>query len=289
MGHTLITGATGNIGKEVIQYFYKTASNNSLVAGVRDIEKAKKEFTNYPKLKYVSFDFEDKRTFNEALKNIDRVFLLRPPHLAKVNQHFNPFITSVREIGISDIVFLSVQGAEKSKAIPHHKIENLITENHLNYIFLRPSYFMQNLTTTLYNDIKNRREIILPSGRAKFNWVDIENIAEVSAILLNRFEDFKNKAFEITGLENLNFEEVTEMINQVVKVPLRYRSVNPIRFYWLKKQQGIKPAMILVMIMLHFLPRFSKEPSISGFYEQITGKKSTGLIDFIEREKHFFS
>jgi len=43
--------------------------------------------------------------------------------------------------------------------------------------------------------------------------------------------------------------------------------------------------MIIVMIMLHFLPRFQKEPVISDNYEKITGKKPTSLGEFIEREK----
>jgi hypothetical protein len=46
--------------------------------------------------------------------------------------------------------------------------------------------------------------------------------------------------------------------------------------------------LIIVMIMLHFLPRFQKEPKISDFYERLTGKKPTVLKTFIEREKKFF-
>jgi len=44
----------------------------------------------------------------------------------------------------------------------------------------------------------------------------------------------------------------------------------------------------MVMIMLHFLPRFQSEPTISGFYEQLTGKKPTTLKEFIKREKGKF-
>lgn len=107
--------------------------------------------------------------------------------------------------------------------IPHNKIERLIQEAGLNYIFLRPSYFMQNLTTTLMQDIKTKREIILPSGQAKFNWVDVENIGEAAAILLDKFEAYKNQAYEITGLENENFEKVTLLINQVIKNPIQFQ------------------------------------------------------------------
>jgi uncharacterized protein YbjT (DUF2867 family) len=194
----------------------------------------------------------------------------------------------LKKNNIHDIVFLSVQGAEKSKVIPHNKMERLIQEYGLNYIFLRPSYFMQNLTTTLLADIKSKREIILPAGKARFNWIDIENIAEAAAVLLDHFDRYKYQALEITGLENENFETVTRLINHTVKKPIIYRNVSPLKFYSIKNQEGMQKGMIMVMILLHFLPRFQKEPPISSVYEQLTGKKPTSLKAFIEREKAKF-
>lgn len=55
-----------------------------------------------------------------------------------------------------------------------------------------------------------------------------------------------------------------------------------------KKREGMASGMILVMILLHFLPRFQKEPGISDFYQRLTGKKPTDLKAFIDREKAKF-
>lgn len=285
MSSLLITGATGNIGFEVIRFLKKNDSSNKIVAGVRNIEKAKSVFKDYPNLNLTHFDFEDFDTFDGALNGIDKIFLLRPPHISDIDKYFKPLISKIKEKNIAQIVFLSVQGAEKSKVIPHNKIEGLINENGLDFIFLRPSYFMQNLTTTLIEDIQTKREIILPSGKAKFNWIDIENIGEAGAILLDKFGDYKNQAIEITGLENENFDYVTELINSLIDNPIKYRNVNPLRFFRIKKREGIEKGMIIVMILLHFLPRFQKEPKISDFHERLTGKKPTDLKTFIEREK----
>jgi len=288
MSNILITGATGNVGFEVIRFLYKTGSSHRIIAGVRNIGKAKNVYKDFPKLDFVHFDFDDFETFDKALKGIDRIFLLRPPHISEVDKYFRPLILRMKENSINEIVFLSVQGAEKSKVIPHNKIERLITENSLDYIFLRPGYFMQNLTTTLISDIKTKREIILPAGRAKFNWIDIENIGEAGAILLDKFGVYKNQAIEITGLENESFGKVTSLINEAIENPIRFRNVNPFRFYRIKKQEGMVKGMIIVMILLHFLPRFQKAPRISDFYERLTGEKPTSLKTFIEREKKKF-
>ncbi|MGE4289642.1 MAG: NmrA family NAD(P)-binding protein [Salinivirgaceae bacterium] len=288
MRSILITGATGNIGIEVIRFLYQTNTNHRIVAGVRNPDKAKILFKDYPKLEYVRFDFENSSSFAPALKGIERVFLLRPPNLSAVDKHFKPFIETIKQKRINELVFLSVQGAEKSKVIPHNKIERLVIESGLDYIFLRPSYFMQNLTTTLLNDIKTKRAIILPSGKAKFNWIDINNIAETGAIVLNNFETYKNQALELTGMENESFDKVTALINKAIKNPISYQSVNPLRFYMIKKQEGMAKGMILVMLLLHYLPRFQKEPALTPVYEELCGKKPTSLRAFIEREKEHF-
>lgn len=289
MNKILITGATGNIGLEVINYLTEFKSSNKIFAGVRNIEKAKQIISEKNNVEFVEFDFEDPRTFNNALKDIDRVFLLRPPHISDIEKFFKPLIESVKKNNINQVVFLSVQGVEKSSIIPHNKIEKLIKGYGLEYIFIRPGYFMQNLTTTLFQDIKEKRQIILPSGNAKFNWIDVKNIGEVSALLIEKFSEFKNRAIDITGYENENFQTVADLINQQVKNPIQYKNVNPLKFYRVKKNSGMANGMIIVMLLLHFLPRFQAEPNISGFYENLTGKKPTILRDFIKRELNKFN
>ena len=285
MKKILITGATGNVGFEVIRFLEKNETPNTIIAGVRNIERAKKLLNNFRNIDMVSFDFEQPETFDNALKGIDTIFLLRPPHISDIEKYFRPLIQKIKEHKIIEVVFLSVQGAEKSKVIPHNKIERLIQEYKLDYVFLRPSYFMQNLTTTLLADIKTKRQLILPSRKAKFNWIDIENIAETSSVLLNNFSDYKNLAIELTGYENLDFYKVADLLNASIKNPILFSSVSPFEFYQIKKKEGMIKGMIIVMIMLHFLPRFQKEPVISDNYEKITGKKPTSLSDFIERAK----
>lgn len=285
MRQILITGATGNIGTEVINSLTTRGTDNHIIAGVRNISKAKQMLPDFKNLDYRDFDFEDPLTFDKALDNIDCIFLLRPPHISDVDKYFKPLIQTITEKGIKQIIFLSVQGAEKSKVIPHNKIEGLIRDSGLDFIFLRPSYFMQNLTTTLLKDIQLKRQIILPAGKAKFNWIDIKNIGEVTAILLDNFDLHKNKEIELTGLENLDFYTVAEIMSTEINDMIEFVNINPLKFYRLKKQDGLNSGLIIVMTMLHFLPRLQKDPRISNNYETLTGHKPTTLKEFVYRER----
>jgi len=285
MKRILVTGATGNIGLEAVHYLSQINSASAIFAAVRNIDKAKKTFKKYPDLHYRKFDFENKSTHSKAFDQIDILFLLRPPHISDINEVFRPMLNLAKENGISKVVFLSVQGAEKSKVIPHNKIEQLIEELQINYIFVRPGYFMQNLTTTLLPEIINNKTITLPSGKAKFNWIDVKNVGEAVAILITKFENYQNRAYEITGTENKDFEEVADLLTDITGERIRFNSINPISFYFRKKKERLKSGFALVMTILHFLPRLQAEPEISSDYQKLTGKVPNTLHEFIEREK----
>ena len=73
----LITGTTGNIGTEVIRSLTIVGTNNQIIAGVRNILKAKQLFSDFKNPDYRDFDFENPQTFDKSLDNIDFIFLLR--------------------------------------------------------------------------------------------------------------------------------------------------------------------------------------------------------------------
>jgi uncharacterized protein YbjT (DUF2867 family) len=288
MKQVLVTGATGNIGQEVVQSLCQLELAASCIVAARNTEKAQRQFAHFPALNYRLFDFEDQQTFHSAFYGIDVLFLLRPPHISKVEEYFMPLLRSAWDCGIRKVVFLSVQGAEKSKVIPHNQIEALIRSFGFDYIFVRPSYFMQNLTTTLFSEIQETRSITLPAGKAVFNWIDVKDIGKVCATLINTFDSHKNQAFEITGTENKNFEEVAALMSSVMGFQIRYHSINPISFYLSKRKRGVESGFAIVMSILHFLPRFQKEPEISGNYKMLTGQEPTVLKEFVLRERSTF-
>lgn len=285
MKKILITGATGNIGIETIRGLTQTGSRNILIAAHYNTSKAKNTLHPYPDLEYRRLDFEDPGTFDTALEGIDIVFLVRPPGLADVEKYFVPFVEGMIRNKVQKVVFLSVQGAESQPRIPHYKIEYLIRNRGLAYIFLRPSYFMQNLTSTLLHEIREENRIFIPAGKIPFTWIDGLDIGITAAQVLERFEEFSNSSIEITGSEQKNFNEVAEILSEKTGKKIRYVSPSLIRFFLKKRKQGVPAAMIFVMIMLHYLPRFSKKPGrLTDDVKNITGRTPGTLEAFIERE-----
>lgn len=284
----LITGATGNIGRAVIKHLAAEAEQWQPIAAVRNPSKAKAQFQQWPALRYSTFDFAEPGTFQPALEQADMLFLLRPPNLADVERYFRPLLETALSLNVSKIIFLSVQGADKSRLIPHHQIEKLIRELGFRYIFIRPGYFMQNLTTALLPEIRSKHRITLPAGRALFNWIDVDNIGEAVARLVPNFARYQGQAIDITGSENLSFYQVATLLSNITGRPIQFRSINPLSFYGKKLSQGSSSGFALVMTMLHFLPRLQQAPPISQHYQLLTGKPTRTLAEFIALHKDQF-
>ncbi len=99
----LITGATGNVGFEVIRFLSHRKSEHSIIAGARNTEKAKAKFNFFPDLQFVTFDLENAGTFDRTFKNIETIFLIRPPHISDVEKYFRPLLYSAKEKGVSEV------------------------------------------------------------------------------------------------------------------------------------------------------------------------------------------
>ncbi len=284
MTKVLITGATGNVGIEVLSALNKLDHQLEIYAGVRDTEFGNEKLSNF-NIKTIKFDFINIKTYLPALKDVDLLFLLRPPQIADVKKYFAPLIEIAMQSSVKHIVFLSVQGVENSKIIPHHKIEKLIEDSKIPFTFLRPAYFMQNFTTTLRNDLVNNQRIYLPAGQAKFTLIDAEDIGYVTAKILTEPQSHINKSYELTNYETLTFTEMAEKISKGIRKTVKFISPNLFQFFWTKRKQNVPAMLILVMIMLHYFPRFQKAPKTTDCVKIITGQEPISFDNFVLTNK----
>jgi len=280
MKKVLVTGATGNVGVEVINALHKLDPQLEIYAGVRDTGFGNEKLADF-KVKIIEFDFTNSQTILPAILNIDILFLLRPPQISDVKKYFAPLIDIVKQSSVKHIVFLSVQGVEHSKIIPHHKIERLIVDTNIPYTFLRPAYFMQNFSTTLRNDLVNNQRIFLPAGQARFTLIDVGDIGRVTAKIIVEPHHHINKSYELTNNETLTFTEMADKLSKGLSKKINYFSPNLLHFYFSKRQENMSTMLILVMIMLHYFPRFQKTPKRTKWVKILTGHEPKSFDEFV--------
>jgi hypothetical protein len=127
----------------------------------------------------------------------------------------------------------------------------------------------------------NKNQIYLPAGKAKFTLIDVRDIGLVSAAILTTSSQHINKSYDLTGKEKLTFSEMAGVLSKVLQTNIQYTSPNLISFFLAKRKEKMPVMFILVMIMLHYFPRFQPEPETTDWVAKISHKQPTTFEQFV--------
>ncbi len=280
----LVTGASGNVGRYVARELLNLGEE-VIAAGI-DIESLEQLFGDKVETGY--FDFTDAATFDGVLKNTDRVFLMRPPHLGKPEDLY-PFIDAMKKHNIKLVSFLSLMGVENNTIPPHHKIEKYIEKVGIPYAHIRPGFFMQNLSGIHSVEIKEKNQIFVPAGKSKTSFIDAADIGLATAILLHEPEKYKNTAHTITGPEALDYYQVAEVLSKVTGRKIAYAKPGYLKYrsYYIKKR-GLDKGFVNVTVALYFMTRMGTAKEVTKGFFDLTGKNPRTLEEFAKDNVNCF-
>lgn len=280
----LVTGATGNVGSEVCRYlaggdrpvFGAVREHDVQEDGTASDRAAARLFGAEPR----RFELTDPSTWAAALEGADRVFLVRPPHISRIRRDMMPFLSCLADREIARVVFLSVQGAESNSIVPHRRIERAIRDLDLPYTFLRPSFFMQNLTTTHLPEIRDEHRIFVPAGDGTTNFVDVRDIGEAAAIALCD-DAYHTTACALTGAESYTYHDIAARLSRILGTTVVYESARLVPFLRYHFARGRSLGHTLVMYALYSVTRLGKAGGATDAVERITGRQPRSLDEFI--------
>ncbi len=268
----LVTGATGNVGREVLRLL--SAQEFPVTAAVRDPIGAAKDFGS--NVRCVLFDFTNPATFADAFERIDRLFLVRPPAIADIHR-ITPALNAAKQAGVEEIIFLSIIGADRNRIVPHYAIERAIEQLNIPAVFLRCSFFMQNLNTTHREDIRIRDRLFMPAGNGRTSFIDVRDIAAVAVKFLtqepNRSKGTQiDRAYDLTGAAALTYSEVATIFTNVLDRPIHYAKPSITIFIWQMLRQGFPLQLVLVMVGIYTTARFGLAGMVTSDVEQLLGR-----------------
>jgi uncharacterized protein YbjT (DUF2867 family) len=247
----LITGATGNIGLAALRSLHTNFGDDvEIIAGVISLEKARKTI-GLNTIEYRAFDMTKAEMLAPAMQGIQRMLLVRPPQISDVPRYIAPIIEAARNAGVEHIVFLSLNGVESNQRTPHYAIEQLLRTSGIPWTFLRPSFFMQNLSTTHAKEIASRSEIFVPAGNGKTNFIDVADIGEVAARVLANPPQHVNAAYDLTGPRSYTYTEIALMLSRELGRTITYTNPSALQFFWRTWRGGTSVVFTLIMIYLY--------------------------------------
>jgi len=222
----LVTGATGNIGRQVVEHLVKRSAD--VRALVRDPSKA-----SFPEgVSVAQGDFLDVDSLRKAMSGISTLFLLN----AVVPDEFTQALIALnvaRSSGIERIVYLSVIHADVYVNVPHFAgkfgVERMIEQMDFKATILRPAYFIQN-DLMIEDAITGYGTYPMPIGAKGLAMIDARDIAEIAALeLLRREQSAEPLALDrinLVGPQTLTGTDIAAIWSDVLARPINYGGDN---------------------------------------------------------------
>jgi uncharacterized protein YbjT (DUF2867 family) len=278
----LVTGASGNIGSEVVKQLLVVAPAVSIKAAVHSLQNVKK-VKDGNRVKVIAIDYNESDTLREALKDVDKLFLLTPdvpnaPDLA------SNAVSEAKKAGIRHIVKQSVMGADLEADVGtmrlHRQVEEIIEQSGIPFTFLRPNEFMQNFINFHSPSIKGNNAFYIPLEDAKVSLVDVRDIAAVAVKSLIDEDKHKNKTYLITGPEALSYHQVAEVLSNATGKRISYVNISEEEAKAAMKEIGMSDWLINTVSELSDYFRKGKASEVSSAVEEVTGRKPVSFSQF---------
>jgi uncharacterized protein YbjT (DUF2867 family) len=176
----LVTGATGNVGREVVKNPHKRGVDIRALA-------RKPESVNFPAgVEVIAGDLTDPESIRSAVRGIDKLFLLNAVVADELTQALITYGIAKRA-GIKHVTYVSVYKADRFRDVPHFAskvaVENALREFGVPFTILRPGYFFQN-DLTVKPLLQQMGIYPMPIGTAGISAIDSRDVAEAPAVTL---------------------------------------------------------------------------------------------------------
>lgn len=273
-GTILVTGASGNVGREVVRALVARG------AAVRAAVYSRADRSALAGVALARFDFADPTTFRDAFAGVDRLFLVRPPAISNVERDIRPVIDYAASHGVNHIVFLSLIGAERNPVVPHAKIEALLMACGVPWTLLRCGFFMQNLDTTHRADIVERSDLFIPAGNGRTAFIDTRDIGDVAGRVLTE-PGHEGMVYELTGSEALSYDDVAAVMSAELGRPITYSRPSLPAFAWRMRQRGHPWGYIAVMAAVYLTTRLGMARTVRPDAATLLGRPPLTLRQYV--------
>jgi uncharacterized protein YbjT (DUF2867 family) len=278
----LITGASGNVGKEVLKQIAQTG------AQVRAAFQSASKATAAPSgVEIVTVDYKQPETLRAALKGVDRVFLVGPP-TAQLPALERQATDAIAQTDVRQLVKLSAMGGREA-IFPrqHAESEDYIRSSGVPYTFLRPNGFMQNMVNYNAPTINTQNAFYGTEGDGQISQIDVRDVAAVAVKALTE-DGHVDKAYTLTGPQALTNTEAAQILSDHLGREIRYINLPSAQLREALLAAGVPEWNADALLDLQRLYREGKAATVTGDVEQILGRKPISFAQFCGDYRYAF-
>lgn len=283
----LVTGATGPLGKAVVEFLLKKIPGSNIAALVRDPAKA--EALKVQGVDIRQGDYNDYGSLVKAFTGIDQLYLVSGNDIPnRTTQQVN-VVRAAKQAGVKHILYTSFQRKNETASSPialvaqsHLETETALKESGIPYTILKHTLYTDMLPIFIGDKVLETGVIFQPAGEGKVAYATRSDMAEAAANILTG-QGHENKEYEISGNQAWSYPEIAKIISEITGKPITY--VSP-------TQEVFKQELTKAGVPDHYIDLFGGfgEGIRQGEFditnptlEKLLGRKPTSVREYLKK------
>ena len=194
----VVTGATGQLGHLVIKALLKKVPASSIVAAVRNVEKARDIAALGVQVRHA--DYSQPASWDTALKGADKVLLISSSEIGQRAKQHRAVIDAAKKAGVKLLAYTSVLRADTSPlglAAEHKETEAYIRASGVPFVLLRHGWYTENYTAGIPGALAHGA-VYGCAGNGRIASATRADYAEADAAVLTA-DNQAGKVYELAG------------------------------------------------------------------------------------------
>ena len=279
----IVTGATGQLGRAIVEQLVARIPASQVGASVRDPEKAADLQARGVRVR--RGDFGEPDSLPHAFEGATQLLIVSSNAAAHggdpIAQH-RAAIDAARAAGAGRIVYTSHMAASAQSAFPpmhtHATTEDMLRESGLAWTSLRNGFYGTS-GIALMGDAVQTGVIEAPAD-GKVSWTAHADLAEAAAILLaddGRTERFDGPTPPLTGSQALDLDDMAGITSELLGRPVRRETLADDVLRARLAARGLPPAVAAIALGLYAASRAGEFAAVDPTLERLLGRRPIPL------------
>jgi NAD(P)H dehydrogenase (quinone) len=216
-----ITGATGHLGRLVVEKMKTKTGADNLVALVRSPQKAADIG-----IEAREADYDKPETLERALQGIDTLLLISGSEVGKRAEQHLHVIDAAKKVGVKRIVYTSLLHADTSSlslAEEHLATEKALKNSGIPHTLLRNGWYTENYTGSIPGALAGG-VFIGSAGDGKISSASRADFADAAVAVLTS-EGHDGKVYELAGDEAYTLSELAAEVSRQSGKDIPYKNL----------------------------------------------------------------
>jgi NAD(P)H dehydrogenase (quinone) len=271
-----VTGATGHLGRLVIDQLLQKLPANQIIAAVRNPDKAKDLAARGVVARKA--DYDQPETLAAALAGVDKLLLISANEVGKRATQHQAVVAAAQKAGVKLLAYTSILHADSSGislAVEHLATEKAIRATRLPFVFLRNGWYLENYTENMAPALQNgallgcaQKGRIAAAARADF--------AAAAAVALTG-SGHENKVYELGGDQPFTMAELAAEISRQAGKPVVYKDMPADQYQAFLQKVGMPPAVAQMLASASQGIARGELDDQSGDLRRLIGRPTTPL------------